>query len=184
MSMATRWGQFMKPALAPLACAVLATLIAVLALLGWALDIKPLRHGMASSVPMNPATAVCLLLLGLELIRISTSSAHATLSRAGRLAILVVIAASLMKLGDLSLGTSFAIDQYLFGSKLAEESIPNRMAPNTTTSLLLLGVAMQLMRSRADTAALKAQLLGLCVLLVAMLALVGNLFDALSLIHI
>jgi len=169
----------MRLPLASLALAILSALLGVSALLGWALDSASLKHGMASSVAMNPTTAFCLILLGLEAIRISTSSAHPVLSKAGQLAIIVVIVASLMKLSDLLFGTSFAIDQYLFSTKLAEESIyPNRMAPNTATSILLLGLAMQFMRGNADTSALKAQSLGGVVLLIALLALIGNLFNA------
>jgi len=58
---------------------------------------------------MNPTTAVCLALLGLEAIRMNTLNEHAVLSKAGQLAIIVVIAAGLIKLSDLVFGTSFAI---------------------------------------------------------------------------
>ena len=56
----------------PLALALLSTILAVLALIGWVLDIEPLKHGMASSVAMNPTTFFCIILLGLEVIRINT----------------------------------------------------------------------------------------------------------------
>ena len=169
----------MRPPLFPLALALLSSILAVLALLGWALDIEPLKHGMASSVAMNPATAVCLILLGLEAIRINTLNDHAVLSKGGQLAIILVTATSLMKLSDLMFGTSFAIDQYLFSTRLNAESIyPSRMAPNTTASLLLLSLAMQLTRGGAETSVLKGQLLAVAVFLVALLALAGNLFSA------
>ena len=77
----------MKPPFLSLALALLSTTLAVLALLGWALDIAALKQGLASSVAMNPATALCLALLGLEAIRMNTLNNHAVLSKAGQLAI-------------------------------------------------------------------------------------------------
>ena len=169
----------MRQPLFPAVLALLSTVLALLVLTGWALDIDLLKHGMASSVAMNPTTAFCLVLLGLEAVRINTAGNHAAWSGAGQLALIVVIAASLMKLCDLMFGTSLAIEQYLFSAKLGLESIyPSRMAPHTTACLLLLGLALQFMRGSADTAALKAQALGAVALLVALLALVGNLFEA------
>jgi PAS domain S-box-containing protein/putative nucleotidyltransferase with HDIG domain len=168
-----------KPPLLSPALALLATLLALSALLGWALDIATLKQGLASSVAMNPATALCLALLGLEAIRMNALNAHAVLAKAGQLAILVVIAAGLSKLCDLIFGTSFAIDQTLFGAALnADSRYPSRMAPNTAACLALLGVAMQFMRGGTDSRVRNAQLLAALALLTGLLALAGNLFSA------
>lgn len=162
----------------PQVLAGLATLLALSALMGWALDVAPLKHGLSSSVAMNPSTAVCLALLGLEAVRMNALNAHAILANAGQLAILVVVAAALAKLSDLLFGTSFAIDQALFGAALnADARQPNRMAPNTAICLALLGVAMLLMRGDADSRVRNAQLLTLLVLLAGLLALAGNVFS-------
>ena len=168
----------MKPHLLSLVLALLATSLAVLALLGWALDIDTLKQGLASSVAMNPVTAACLALLGLEAIRMNAWNAHAALDKAGQLAIFVVIGAGLGKLCDLIFGTSFAIDQTLFAAALeAESRYPSRMAPNTAVCLALLGVAMQFMSGHTDSRMHNAQLLAVFVLLAGLLALVGNLFS-------
>ena len=167
----------MKPSLLSPALALLATLLAVSALLGWVLDIAALKQGLGSSVAMNPATAVCLALLGLEAVRMHAMNTHAALAKAGQLAILVVISAVLAKLCDLLFGTSFAIDQLLFGAALkANLAYPSRMAPNTAACLLLLGVAMQLLRSGTESRVRNAQLLAILALLAGLLALAGNLF--------
>jgi len=164
------------PRLSP-ALALLATLLALSALLGWALDIAALKRGLASSVAMNPVTAVCLALLGLEAFRMNALKAHAALAKAGQLAILVVVAAGLGELSDLIFGTSFSIDETLFGAALnAEARYPSRMAPNTAACLVLLGVALQLMRGGTDNRVRNAQLLAILVLLAGLLALAGNLF--------
>jgi PAS domain S-box-containing protein len=167
----------MKPPLLPLGLALLATLLAVSALLGWALDIAALKQGLASSVAMNPVTAVCLALLGLEAFRMNALNAHAGLAKAGQLAILVVVAAGLGELSDLVFGTSFSIDETLFRAALnAEARYPSRMAPNTAACLALLGVTLQLMRGGTDNRVRSAQLLAILVLLAGLLALAGNLF--------
>ena len=164
------------PRLSP-AFALLATLLALSALLGWAFDIAALRQGLASSVAMNPVTAVCLALLGLEAVRMNALNAHAALAKVGQLAILVVIAAGLAKLCDLIFGTSFGIDQWLFRAALNAESLyPSPMAPNTAACLVLLGVAMQFMRGGTDIRVRTAHLLAVLVLLAGLLALAGNLF--------
>ena len=167
----------MKPTRLSTVLALLATLLGLTALLGWALDIAALRQGLASSVAMNPATAVCLVLLGLEAARMHALNAHAGLAKAGQLAILVVIAAGLGELCDLIFGTSFAIDQMLFGTRLnAELPYPSRTAPNTAACLVLLGVALQFMRGGSEGRVRNAQLLAVLVLLTGLLALVGNVF--------
>ena len=167
----------MKPPLLAPALALLATLLAVSALLGWALDIAALKRGLASSVAMNPVTAVCLALLGLEAVRMNALNAHAALAKAGQLAILVVVAAGLGELSDLIFGTSFSIDELLFGAALnAESRYPSRMAPSTAVCLVLLGVAMQLMRGGTDSRVRNAQLLAVLALLTGLFALAGNLF--------
>ncbi len=162
----------------PLALAGLAVVLALLALLGWALDVDALKQGLGSSVAMNPATAVCLVLLGLEALRMNALNPHATLAKAGQLAIVVVVAAALAKLSDLIFGTSFAIDQTLFGAALnADTRNPSRMAPDTAACLALLGAALQLMRGGTDSRVRNAQLVALPVFLVGLLALAGSLFS-------
>ena len=111
---------------------ILPLILGVLALIGWALDISILKQGAASSIAMNPATAVCFIFAGFEAIRLHARNNVAFMSRAGQLAIFLVIIASGMKLSDLLFGTSFSIDTQLFSTKLAAESgYPSRMAPNT-----------------------------------------------------
>ena len=68
--------------------ALLAPLRALSALPGRALDIAALEQGLASSAAMNPGTAVCLALLGLEAVRLTAFNALAALAKAGQAAIL------------------------------------------------------------------------------------------------
>ena len=156
---------------------MLPIILGVSALVGWAIDIEFLKRGMASSVAMNPATAVCLILLAFETIRLNTKSERAVLYQAGQLAIAAVIVVSAMKLSDLVFGSSFAIDQQLFGAKLyAASDYANEMAPNTAVCFFVLGWSMQFMRGRSDSSVFKAQLLALVASLPALLALIGDIF--------
>lgn len=118
-------------------------IVGVLTLIGWTWDINVLKQAIASSVAMNPATAVGFILLGLAALQRYAITNASWANRVGYLAIFIVIIASAMKLSDLVLGTSFHIDQQLFSSKLAlEVSYPSRMAPNTAFCLFTLGWAM------------------------------------------
>jgi len=157
-------------------------ILAMLALVGWASDIELLKRGMTSSVAMNPTTAVCMILLAFEAIRLNIKNCQAVLYKAGQMAVIIVIVVSTMKLGDIVFGSSFAIDQQLFSAKLNTElDHHSRMAPNTAAGFLALGLAMQFMRGRSDSSALKAQLLAVVAMLLALLALIGHMFDTLAL---
>ena len=118
----------------------LSIILAVLALVGWTSYIDCLKRGLASGVAMNQATAVCLILLASEAIRLNAGNFHAALYKAGQLAIIIVIAASAMKLGELVFGSSFAIDRQLFSAKLdAGLNHPSRMAPDAVAGFFMLG---------------------------------------------
>jgi diguanylate cyclase (GGDEF)-like protein/PAS domain S-box-containing protein len=149
-------------------------ILGVVALIGWALDISILKQGTASSIAMNPVTAVCFIFAGFEAIRLHARNNVAFISRAGQLVVFLVIIASGMMLSDLMFGTSFSIDTQLFSTKLAAESgYPSRMAPNTAFSFFVLGLSMQFLRGRSDSSVLAAQLLAMVSSLSALLVIAG-----------
>ncbi len=151
--------------------------LGVLVLTGWALDVHILQQGIISSVAMNPATAMGFILLGLEALRLYAGINDLLVSRACLFAIWAVIIVSAMKLGDLTLGTSFFVDQRLFANRLdIDQLYPNRIAPNTATCFFVLGWAMQFMRGRAKAAIFIAQALATISALIALLAVVGYLY--------
>lgn len=154
-----------------------------LALLGWLWDIDFLKRGMVASVAMNPATAICFILAGLETIRSLARNNTSSISHAGQLAIALVIVVSALKLSDLLLGTSFGIDTQLFAAKLAAEpGQPNKMAPNTAFCFFVLGLSVQLLRGRSNVSVLAAQLLALVAAIPALLAIAGYIYGVKSLI--
>src|SRR5450759_4997522 len=123
---------------------------------------------------MNPATAVCFIFLGLEATRLHARNNVAFISRAGQLAIFLVIVGSEMCIRDSMFGTSFNIDTQLFSTKLAAElQHPNKMAPNTAFCFFVLGLSMQFLRGRSNPSVLTAQLLAMVSSLFALLAIAG-----------
>ncbi len=153
-------------------------ILGLLALIGWALDIDILKRSIASTVPMNPTTAVGLILLGLEATRLQAGTTIFYLNRAGLWAIGAVIIASGLKLSDLLLGTSFHIDAHLFATKLAiglEQ--PSRIAPNAALCFIMLGGGMLFQRRLSNLSILTAQLLSVAAILSALLAIIGYAYD-------
>ena len=151
--------------------------IGALVLVGWSLHIDSLRQDIISSVAMSPATAIGFILLGSETLRLYTGNNIPLANRGGLMAILVVIIATAMKLSDLVLGTSFGIDQLLFSAQLDNElTHPNRMAPNTSISLFLLGWSILTLRSSSRAAIPIAQALTMIPLLLTLLAIVGYIY--------
>lgn len=169
-------------------------ILGLLALIGWAVDIDILKRSIASSVPMNPTTAVGFILLGLEATRLHvgnhscaalppasmqvTGNTIPLINRAGHTAIWVVIIVNALKLSDLILGTSFHIDAHLFAAKLGiglEQ--PSRIAPNAALCFIILGLSMLLQRSQSNLSILTAQLLSVVAILFALLAIIGYAYD-------
>ena len=160
-----------------LALPALPIIIGVLVLIGWIEDIDVFKQVVASSVAMNPATAVGFILLAPEALRLSVANNSSFINRACRLAIIIVITASAMKLSDLVLGSSFHIDQQLFSAKLGLEAVhPSRMAPNTAFCFFTLGWAMLFLRNPSDFSIRLGQVLAAIPAFVALMAIIGYVY--------
>jgi PAS domain S-box-containing protein len=123
----------------PRAAGAVAAAVAVLALVGWALGSATLTAFHPRLTPMNPATALALLLGGASL----WLSAKPELRLAARSAAVVMASIGLVRLAGYLGGHGVAIDTLLFPGQLAAVPHgPNRMAPNTALNLLLLGLAL------------------------------------------
>lgn len=156
---------------------ILPIVLGALVLVGWILDIHALRQGVVQSVSMNPVVAVGFVLLGLELLRLYSRMDNLWVNRICHLAIWTVIIAAAMKLSDLTLNTSFVVDQMLFSNRMDNSLLRhNGMAPNTAVCLFLSGSAMQLMRSKENASIFIAQSLAAITALIALLAIVGYLY--------
>ena len=126
---------------------------------------------------MNPATAIGFIVLALEVLRWYVLKNIPLINRACCLATFIVIIGSAMKLSDLTLGTSFHIDQQFFSAKLAlETGHPSRMAPNTAFCLFTLGWALLFLRKQSDCSIRIAQVLAAIPAFIALMAVIGYIY--------
>lgn len=165
----------------PAWCAAIAIAVGLLVLVGWAADLETLKRISPGLVAMNPATAVLFVLAGASLwlqrphaTGVTTGHARARHRIARLLAGLVMVTAAL-KLGGVLLGWGPGVDQWLFADKLAgaEGGQPNRMAPNTALSFLLLGLALATLDVTTRRGRRPAELLASVVFVLSLLALTG-----------
>ena len=123
--------------------AYLAALLAVLALIGWAVDVPWLRAVVPELVAMNPLTAACILLLALGV----SLRARENRGRAARLGAdviaAVVLAIAVGRLATYLMDRGFGLDRLLFAVQLdLERRGGNQMAPNTALVLVLIAGAV------------------------------------------
>jgi len=159
---------------ARLACAAV-MVAAVAVLLGWLLGIEALRAVLPGMVAMNPATAVCFVLLGLGLRAAVERRRGALLPGAAAL----VVAVAGVRLVGYAFALDVPVDRVLFPDALAAYEPPNRMAPNTAMAFLLAGLALALAAGRParpgrpGRTAILVHGLGIAAGLLGLLALVG-----------
>jgi signal transduction histidine kinase/ActR/RegA family two-component response regulator len=152
--------------------------IAVLVLVGWIFSIELLKRGASDFVAMNPMTALSLIAAGTSLLILrKEGTTNVALKRIAQLAACAVAIVGMTKLVGIFANSDFAFDQWLFKSELANEAVPNRMAPNSALALLLCGLALltidfEFRRHRP------AELLSVVAGVSALFALVGYVYRA------
>jgi two-component system, cell cycle sensor histidine kinase and response regulator CckA len=132
------------------ACAVGA--LGVSALVGWWLNRALLMSVAAGFVAMNPVTAVEFILAGVALYLLrDQDSMPSSAGAAGRMIAATVVALAVLCLSRLYTPWDLGVDRLLFRDQVAQVigGFPNRMAPNTGLSLVLLGTALGLLDYRA-----------------------------------
>ena len=159
-------------------------LVGAATLLGWWLDIEPLKRGIGDAVAMNPATAVCFILAGaaLWLAREEPVPPRTRRIAAGLATAVALIA--IVRLAGYVVGAEVGVDQLLFHERLADAGVgsPNRMAPNTALCFLLAGVAVLVLDVETRRGRRPAQFLGLVTGAIALQALLGYVYGAVLLV--
>jgi signal transduction histidine kinase/CheY-like chemotaxis protein/HPt (histidine-containing phosphotransfer) domain-containing protein len=153
----------------------------LLVLAGWAFNVEMLKSFMhPERVAMNPLTAVCFVFCAVSLLlqREPGAPPPARLA-AGLLAGAVVVSAGVV-LVSLAFGLGPHLDEWMFRGQLAVRVEHNRMAPNTASDFLLAGCALLVLDLRSRRGYWPAQSLALMAAVVALLALSGYAFSALS----
>src|SRR5262249_11690275 len=142
------------------ASSCLIAVVGLVVLLGWNFDIELLRAGLPGRTPMNPATALALLLAACALWMHHQARGRPDSAPVCWLAMTagsLVIALGVITLTGYFIGYNTRVDQVLFGAQLAG----NRIAPNTGFALLLIGVALCLLNSPRRLRRAPEQLLAL-----------------------
>ena len=146
-------------------------------LLGWHFDIELLRAGLPGRTPVNPATALALLLAASALWMHHQARARPDSAPVRWLAVTaasLVIALGVITLTGYFIGHNLRVDQVLFGAQL----VGNRVAPNTGFALLLVGVALWLLNSPRHLRPALEQLVALFPIGVALISLLGYAYSA------
>jgi signal transduction histidine kinase/DNA-binding response OmpR family regulator/HPt (histidine-containing phosphotransfer) domain-containing protein len=156
-------------------CLIAAVGLAVL--LGWYFDIELLRAGLPGRTPVNPATALALLLAACALWMHHQARGRPDAAPVRWLALTaasLVIAMGMITLTGYFIGHNLRLDQLLFGAQLAG----NRIAPNTGFALLLIGVALWLLNSPRGSRRALEQVVALFPIGVALISLLGYGYSA------
>ena len=145
---------------------VIPTIIGILVLSGWYWNIEFLTKVDSQLVPMNPVTALGIVLSGISLtLRVSPKCSR-LMWRLGCGIGIVILLVSSLKLIEIALGWETGIDTWLFRGQPFL-----KMAPDTTVNFFMLGTAIVLLYSGRGV--LIAQLIAATVVMTSILALVG-----------
>jgi PAS domain S-box-containing protein len=149
--------------------AIAVTVIALLALAGWLVDIESLRNILPGFIPMKFNTAVGFALSGLGLLFL-----HRNTGLTQALTVLVVLI-GLLTLGQYLFDRNLGIDQ-LFAADITDVEYPGRMSVVTACNFVMIGSALLLL-ARTQRHAV-AQLLALIVLCLSTTVLLGYIYGA------
>jgi PAS domain S-box-containing protein len=166
-------------AMMPWIVAIVVAAVALLALVGWALNIEVLKSFLhPKRVPMNPATAVAFLISAIALWFAQNNPPLPRDRWIMRACGLLILLLALARMSDYWIGTHFASDRILFASRLGT----NIIAPNTAVAFALLGVALLTFEIALGNLLFHpAQLLIIFVASVGMLSLTGYLYHSIEL---
>ena len=159
------------------ASSCLIAVVGLAVILGWHFDIELLRSGLPGRTPVNPATALALLLAASALWMHHQARGRPDSAPVRWLALTaasLVIALGVITLTGYFIGHNLRVDQVLFGVQLAG----NRVAPNTGFALLLIGVALWLLNSPRRLRPALEQLVALFPIGVALISLLGYAYSA------
>lgn len=127
----------------------IAVVVGISTLLGWLFAVELLKSAQLWGTPMKVNTAIAVVLVGLGLIL----AGRASTPRDRRIAVLPIAASLILAIvvgSQYLTGQNLGIDTWLVRAGPAQSGSPdpNRMAPMTVVSILLLGVGIALLTSR------------------------------------
>jgi signal transduction histidine kinase len=153
--------------------------VSCLALTGWAFGVSALRSVIPGQPQMVPNTAITFILASVSLWmlwRAKTSSQASVLSWIFAFGVVLI---GLLTLTEYLAGAELGFDSWLFRESLhvTSASFPGRPSPHTALNFLFIGVALLLMRIDSVRASSLAQVFTLLASLIALMALVGYVYQ-------
>jgi two-component system, sensor histidine kinase and response regulator len=163
------------------AAAVAVASVAVLVLVGWALEVDALTSLMhPGRIAMNPLTAVAFILSAASLWVLVPEPLSESRRRLGIGLAAAVVLIALLILARVLIGLDTGLDRAIFTERLGT----NRMAPNTAFAFLLTGLALTLLETRVAGNFWVPQMAALAAASVALLSLTGFLYSIQSLYEV
>jgi len=178
--------------------AIFTTFVGCLVLVGWILDIAPLKSVFSGLVTMMANTALAFILAGVSLWLLQPDPSHSALRipqsliddpqstirhRRRRLAqglACIVALLGLLTLGEYLYGWDLGIDEMLFRATpgTVGTSSPGRMAHSSALNFLMLGLALLLLDVETRRGHRPAQVLALAAAAVSFVTLTGYAYQA------
>lgn len=158
----------------------------VVVLFGWALDIPVLKSIAPGFVSMKINTALAFIAAAVTLWLLRISQPKSKVRLVARILALALIVLSTLILAQDVLGFDGGIDQLFMRDVSGHIPIinPGRMSPITSVGFIVIGFVLSGLMSRRHQVAIAAHWLTLIPLFVAMLAMIGYLYDVHSLYQV
>ena len=156
------------------------TALATMVLIGWQFDITLFKSFSSQMVAMNPASAVCFILVSLPVYWRADARRKKLTTVAAHLFAAVVLLTALQILLALFSGTEIRLDASLFINKLGENTKagqPNRMSPNTAFCFILASISLLLLWRQNKNSRVAAQYTAVLIGLLSLFSLLGYLYQ-------
>ena len=165
--------------LIPLAASGFGICLSCLVLTGWAFDLSTLRSVIPGQPQMVPNTAINFVLASVSLWMLWREKKSQRASAVTWICALAVILIGILTLAEYLTGADLGFDSLLFRERLhaTPTSFPGRPSPHSAFNFLLIGFALLLMRMRTVRAHRLAQMFALLGALIALMALVGYVYQ-------
>jgi signal transduction histidine kinase/DNA-binding response OmpR family regulator/HPt (histidine-containing phosphotransfer) domain-containing protein len=156
--------------------------LSCLVLAGWTFDVEALKSVVPGMVAMNPGgTAVAFLLGGAALWLFQEENGRTGRRIVGMSCATTVTLIAAARIAGYAFDWDLGPDRWLFSQGLEAYKIPNRMAPNTAASFLLIGLALLWLDTKIRQTFRPAEYLAITAAFVALLAIIGYAYSVLSL---
>ena len=154
------------------------TVLAFSVLAGWATGMRPLTNALPGYPAMNPLTAVLVVLAGASLWILAADRPRPLRLWSARACASAVAGIAGVRWLSLVFGRDLALDEVLFGTRIAAAEVPARMGTHTALALTSVGSALLALDFRTSRGWRIADPLIYLGLGVSLMALVGYVYSA------